>query len=75
MEHQGLAHLGTRFTLEAMQSKGSRSDVQRLLSEHWGEQGGSNYWVDHLCLQRVVVLTIFYFLCNVAVCKSSKVVS
>lgn len=37
MEHQGLAHLGTQLILEAMQSKGSRQDLQRLLSEYWNE--------------------------------------
>lgn len=37
MEHQGLANLGVQLILEAMQSKGSRRDLQRLLSEYWDE--------------------------------------
>jgi hypothetical protein len=35
MEHQGLANLGVQLILEAMESKGSRADLQRLLSEYW----------------------------------------
>ena len=37
MEHQGLANLGVQLILVAMQSKSSRGDLQRLLSEYWDE--------------------------------------
>ncbi len=39
MEHKGLANLGVELILEAMQSKGSRRDLQRLLSEYWDHDG------------------------------------
>jgi hypothetical protein len=39
MEHVGLANLGTQLVLEALQSKGSREDLQRLLSEYWDFDG------------------------------------
>jgi hypothetical protein len=39
MEHVGLANLGVHLILETLQSRGSRRDLQRLLSGYWDHDG------------------------------------